>query len=363
MEIKFLDLKATYTELKDEMDSAFLEVMDSGWYLQGTSLKAFEEEFAASCGAKYCVGVGNGLDALTLSLRAMDIGEGDEVIVPANTYIASWLAATYAGATPIPVDPCRDTMNIDPKEIEKAITSKTKAIMPVHLYGLPAQMDEINAIAKKYNLRVIEDAAQAHGASYKGKKAGNLSDIAGFSFYPGKNLGAYGDGGAVVTNDQKLAEKVRSLGNYGSIQKYENKYQGVNSRLDEVQAAFLRVKLKRLTEWNLRREKIANFYLKSLDGLDLILPANPEWAASSWHLFPVRSKKRDELLKKLNDANIGAIIHYPIPPHLQKAYENLNFKRGDFQISEDIAKEVLSLPIGPHLKMEEVQRVVEVLRG
>ncbi|MBT4792931.1 MAG: DegT/DnrJ/EryC1/StrS family aminotransferase [Halobacteriovoraceae bacterium] len=363
MEIKFLDLKSTYLELKDEMDSAFTEVMHSGWYLQGNSLSAFEAEFAEFCEAKYCVGVGNGLDALTLSLRAMGIGAGDEVIVPANTYIASWLAVTYAGATPVPVEACNTTLNIDPTKIEKAITSKTKAIMPVHLYGLPAQMDEVNFIAKKYNLRVIEDAAQAHGATYKEKKAGSLSDIAGFSFYPGKNLGAFGDGGAIVTNDKELADTVRSLGNYGSVKKYENKYKGVNSRLDEMQAAYLRVKLKHLTEWNSRREKIANYYLESLKDLELILPCTPEWATSSWHLFPVRSNNRQQVLDKLQKAKIGALIHYPIPPHLQEAYKELNLKAGDFKISENIADEILSLPIGPHLTMEEAKRVVEVLHG
>ena len=296
MKIPFLDIKASYLELKEGFDAAYQRVMDSGWYIQGEELKAFETEFAEYCGVKHCIGVGNGLDALHLILRAMDIGEGDEVIVPANTFIATWLAVTYAGATPVPVEPDERTYNIAPSKIEAAITKRTKAIMPVHLYGQPADMDPIVEIAARYNLKVIEDAAQAHGAKYKGRHTGGLGDAAGFSFYPGKNLGAFGDGGTVTTNDAELAKKVRMLGNYGSSVKYKNDIKGFNSRLDELQAAFLRVKLKKLAEWNKRRKVIANCYLNELEGVkDIILPYVPDWADPVWHLFVVHTKERYKL--------------------------------------------------------------------
>lgn len=351
--IPFLDLKTPHIELRPQLEAAFERVLDSGWYIQGNELKQFEKEFAAYCEAEHCIGVGNGLDALHLILRAYNIGEGDEVIVPSNTYIATWLAASYAGATPIPVEPNERTYNIDPSCIEAAITPRTKAIMVVHLYGQPADMDAIKAIAKKHNLKVIEDAAQAHGARYKGKRVGTLGDAAGFSFYPGKNLGAIGDGGAVTTNDAVLAEKIRMLGNYGSTVKYRNEVKGYNSRLDELQAAFLREKLHKLDEWNDRRKAIAKEYLSQLNGCNLILPFVPEWADPVWHLFVVRCQQRENLQKYLQAQGVGTMIHYPIPPHLQAAYSELGYKRGDFPIAEVIHNEVLSLPIGPHMNGAE----------
>lgn len=358
--IPFLDLKTPHIELRQQLEAAFERVLDSGWYIQGNELKQFEKEFAEYCEVDHCIGVGNGLDALHLILRAYGIGESDEVIVPSNTYIATWLAASYAGATPIPVEPDERTYNIDPACIEAVITSRTKAIIAVHLYGQPADMDAINAIARKYNLKVIEDAAQAHGARYKGKRVGTLGDAAGFSFYPGKNLGAIGDGGAVTTNDAELAEKIRVLGNYGSSVKYHNEVKGYNSRLDELQAAFLREKLKKLDEWNARRKVIAAKYLSQMEGCDLVLPFVPEWADAVWHLFVVRSQQRDTLQKQLGDAGVSTMIHYPIPPHLQPAYAELNYKQGDFPIAEAIHREVLSLPIGPHMNGTE-KSVVDIL--
>ena len=330
MSISFLDLKTPHKELREELQEAFTQVLDSGWFIQGKQLEAFEQEYAAYCGTKHCIGVGNGLDALHLILRAYDIGAGDEVIVPSNTYIATWLAVSYAGATPVPVEPDELTYNINPALIEAAITPKTKAIMAVHLYGQPADMDAINSIALKYNLKVIEDAAQAQGAGYKGKLAGNLGDAAGHSFYPGKNLGALGDGGAITTNDDELADKLKVLRNYGSRVKYFNEVKGFNSRLDEMQAAFLRVKLLKLTEWNTRRKQIAAYYQENLDATDLVLPFVPEWADPVWHLFVVRTNNRDQLQQHLNDSNIGTVIHYPIPPHLQSAYKELNYNKGCF---------------------------------
>ena len=347
--IPFLDLKLPHEELREELQEAFTNVLDSGWFIQGTQLEAFEREYAAFCGTRHCIGVGNGLDALHLILRAYKIGVGDEVIVPSNTYIATWLASSYAGATPIPVEPDDRTYNINPALIEAAITPKTKAIMAVHLYGQPADMDAINAIALKYNLKVIEDAAQAQGASYKGKLAGNLGDAAGHSFYPGKNLGALGDGGAITTNDDDLADKLKVLRNYGSRVKYFNEVKGFNSRLDEMQAAFLRVKLRKLTEWNSRRKQIAAYYLQNLSATNLVLPFVPDWADPVWHLYVVRSKNRDQLQQHLNDLSIGTVIHYPVPPHLQAAYAELKFKKGDLPLAEAIHNEVISIPIGPHL--------------
>ena len=347
--IPFLDLKLPHHELREELQEAFTQVLDSGWFIQGKQLEAFETEYAAFCGAKHCIGVGNGLDALHLILRAYDIGTGDEVIVPSNTYIATWLAASYAGATPVPVEPDERTYNINPALIEAAITPKTKAIMAVHLYGQPADMDAINLIALKYNLKVIEDAAQAQGAGYKGKLAGNLGDAAGHSFYPGKNLGALGDGGAITTNDDELADKLKVLRNYGSRVKYFNEVKGYNSRLDEMQAAFLRVKLLKLTEWNTRRKQIAAYYQENLYATNLVLPFVPDWADPVWHLYVVRSKNRDQLQQHLNDSSIGTVIHYPVPPHLQNAYSELNYIQGSFPIAEIIHEQVLSLPIGPHL--------------
>jgi dTDP-4-amino-4,6-dideoxygalactose transaminase len=358
MNIPFLVLKAPHVELQSELHEAFKRVLDSGWYILGNEVEQFEQEFAKYCEVEHCVGVGNGLDALHLILRAYGIGQGDEVIVPSNTYIATWLAASYAGATPIPVEPDLRTYNLDPSKIEAAITSRTKAIIVVHLYGQPADMDGINAIAKKHNLKVIEDAAQAHGARYKGKRVGSLGDAAGFSFYPGKNLGAIGDGGAVTTNDDELAKKIRILGNYGSKVKYHNEVKGYNSRLDELQAAFLREKLKKLDEWNVCRKIIAAEYLSQLVGCNLVLPHVPKWADPVWHLFVVRSLQRDCLQKRLSESNVATMIHYPIPPHLQPAYDELNYKQGDFPISEKIANQCLSLPISSHLNEAGTSAVI-----
>jgi dTDP-4-amino-4,6-dideoxygalactose transaminase len=358
LKVPFLDLKATYLELKDEFDAAYHCVMESGWYILGEEVEAFEQEFADYCGVKYCIGVGNGLEALHLILRGYGIGEGDEVIVPSNTYIATWLAVSYAGAIPVPVEPDIKTYNIDPNLIEAAITKKTKAILPVHLYGQPADMDAINNIAEKYNLKVVEDAAQAHGAKYKGKRTGNLGDAAGFSFYPGKNLGAYGDAGAVTTNDDNLAEQIKLLRNYGSKIKYYNEVKGFNSRLDPLQAAFLRVKLKYLDEWNNRRTQIAMYYLESLSKVsELVLPFVPEWAEPVWHLFVIRHLKRDKLQKFMLEMGIGTMVHYPIPPHLQKAYENINYRIGDFPVSEILCNEQLSIPLYPQMKSSAVEVV------
>jgi dTDP-4-amino-4,6-dideoxygalactose transaminase len=361
--IVFLDMKAPYQELKIELDAAYHRVMESGWYILGQEVEAFEGEFADFCGVKYCVGVGNGLEALHLILRAYGIGKGDEVIVPSNTYIATWLAVSYAGATPVPVEPDEYSYILDPERVEAAISPRTRAILPVHLYGFPADIDSLVNIANKYQLVVIEDAAQAHGALYKGRVCGSLGHAAGFSFYPGKNLGALGDAGAVVTNDNELYEHVRSLRNYGSKVKYLNDFKGFNSRLDEIQAAFLRVKLRHLSEWNSRRRKLASTYINMLDGLeDLILPPVLTSTEPVWHIFPIRTSKRDSLQSYLKMRGIGTLIHYPIPPHLSKAYNDLDISKGTLPIAENIASTELSLPIGPHLDLRSVNYIVEVIR-
>lgn len=354
MSIPFLDLKSSNLDLMHELEAAFRRVMESGWYILGQEVEAFEEEFAAYCGVRHCIGVGNGLDALHLILRAYGIGEGDEVIVPSNTYIATWLAVSYAGARPVPIEPIEGTYNIDQQRILDAITPRTKAIIAVHLYGQPADMDAINDIARQNGLKVIEDAAQAHGARYKGVRAGNLADAAGFSFYPGKNLGAFGDGGCITTNDDNLANQIRMLRNYGSQVKYHNEVKGFNSRLDELQAALLRVKLKYLDEWNSKRSRLAEIYLARLAGSGLILPVVPQWSEPVWHQFVIRSDQRDELQKNLENAGIGAMVHYPIPPHLQMAYAEEGYRVGDLPIAEIIHREVLSLPMYPHLSDQEV---------
>ncbi len=362
--VPFLDLKSPYIELRDELDAAYRRVMESGWYILGEEATAFEKEFAEYCGAKFCVGVGNGLEALHLILRAYGIGEGDEVIVPTNTYIATWLAVSYAGAKPVPVEPIEREYNIDPNRIEAAITPRTKAILPVHLYGAAADVDPILSLAERFNLKVVEDAAQAQGAQYKGRFAGNLCHAAGFSFYPGKNLGALGDAGAAMTNDETLADKARTLRNYGSKVKYYNEAKGYNSRLDEMQAAFLRVKLKRLDEWNARRARIASFYLEALSDVeDLILPAFPDRSSPVWHIFPVRHPRRDELQAHLKANGVDTLIHYPVPPHLSGAYADMGYSRGAFPIAEAIADSELSLPMGPHLGEGDAERVVEVIQS
>ena len=362
MNVPFLDLKAPYIELREELDAAYARVMESGRYILGKEVEAFEDEFAEYCQVKHCIGVGNGLDALHLILRASGIGHGDEVIVPSNTYIATWLAVTYSGATPVPVEPDKQTYNIDSSLIECAITERTKAIMPVHLYGQPADMDSINEIAVRHGLKVFEDAAQAHGAKYKGRIVGSLGDAAGFSFYPGKNLGAFGDGGAVTTNDDELAERIAELRNYGSKVKYHNETPGFNSRLDDLQAAFLRVKLTKLDMWNNRRRAVAEHYLRELSSQEqLVLPNITNWSEPVWHLFVVRHAKRDSMQKRLNDAGIGTMIHYPIPPHLQKAYYRLGYLEGAFPTAEKIHNEVLSLPMGPHFYESEIRQVIKVI--
>jgi dTDP-4-amino-4,6-dideoxygalactose transaminase len=360
--IPFLDMGSPYRELKDELDAAYRRVMESGWYILGREVEAFEAEFAAYCGARHCVGVGNGLEALHLILRAMDIGPGDEVIVPANTYIATWLAVSYTGAVPVPVEPDERTYNLDVERIEAAITDRTRAILPVHLYGQPADMDPICQIAHRHGLLVIEDAAQAHGALYRERRAGSLGNAAGFSFYPGKNLGAIGDGGAVVTNDDGLAGKVRLLRNYGSRVKYYNEARGYNSRLDELQAVLLRVKLKYLDSWNERRKRLAALYAAALGDSGLILPYVPAWADPAWHLYVVRTANRAELTAQLDKNGIGWLIHYPVPPHQQEAYADLNYVQGSFPITEKVAHEIVSLPMGPHLSADDVSAVTSSLR-
>lgn len=361
--VPFLNFEGIHAELIAELDVAYDRVLASNWFILGTEVEAFEREFAAYCDTKHCIGVGNGLDALRLILHAYSISASDEVIVPANTYIATWLAISHTGATPVPIEPNEHTYNIDTTKIEAAITEQTKAIMPVHLYGQPADMAPILEIAQHYNLKVIEDAAQAHGAIYKGKRTGNLGDAAGFSFYPGKNLGALGDGGAITTNDDELAEKVRVLRNYGSKAKYHNETQGFNSRLDPLQAAFLRVKLKYLDIWNNHRRKIAQRYQESLaNQFNIILPFVPDWAEPVWYLFVIRSQQRDELQQKLRDSSINTMIHYPIPPHLSEAYvKDKKWQAGDFPLTESLANEVLSLPIYPHLEDEQVKYVISSL--
>jgi dTDP-4-amino-4,6-dideoxygalactose transaminase len=359
--IPFLDLQATYLELKPELDAAVSRVLSSGWYLLGAEIQAFEQEFAAYTGSKHCIGVANGLDALFLSLRARGIGPGDEVLVPSNTYIATWLAVTMAGATPVPVEPVEATFNIDPGLLEVSITINTKAIIPVHLYGQPADMTPILEVANRHGLFVLEDAAQAHGATYRGRQAGSLGHAAGWSFYPGKNLGAFGDAGAITTDDDDLAERLRVLRNYGSKVKYVNEVQGVNSRLDELQAAILRVKLQKLNEWNDRRRQIAGIYLEGLHDTGLGLPFVPDWAVPAWHIFAVRHPERDQLREALDREGVGTLIHYPIPPHMQVAYSSLNFCIGAFPISEAIHREELSLPMGPHLSLEDAGRVVQAI--
>lgn len=363
MKVPFLDLNAPYKELKQELDSAYQRVMESGWFIMGSEVEAFEHEFAAFCGAKHCVGVGNGLEALHLILRAYGIGEGDEVIVPSNTYIATWLAVSYAGAKPVPVEPLEHSYNLDPEKVEAAITPRTRAILPVHLYGLLADIDPLMVLAEKYDIKVIEDSAQAQGARYKGRMSGNLGHVSGFSFYPGKNLGALGDAGAIVTNDDKLVEKVRILRNYGSKVKYYNDLKGYNSRLDEMQAAFLRVKLKHLNEWNMRRMKIASAYLDSLAQLtDLILPSVLDSTEPIWHIFPIRHSKRDDLQRYLKNKGVDTLIHYPVPPHLSGAYADLNMPIGTFPIAEKIASSELSLPMGPHLTLDDAEYVTTAIR-
>lgn len=359
MKVPFVTFKPLEKELDKDLRDAFERVYNRSWYIEGVEDEAFEKAFAEYCDSKYCVGVGNGLDTLFLSLKALGIKEGDEVIVPSNTYIATALAVTYTGATPIFVEPDIRTFNIDPTKIEAAITNKTKAIMPVHLYGQACDMDPIMEVAKKYNLYVVEDCAQAHGAKYNGKVIGSFGDAAGFSFYPGKNLGAFGDAGATVTNNEELAKKVRALGNYGSDYKYHHIYQGNNSRLDELQAAFLAAKLPHLNKVNAERRKIAQKYLDGINNPEIILPFVPEYAEPVWHIFGIRCNRRNELEKFLNDAGISTNKHYPIPMHLQGCYADLGFKKGDYPIAEEISETELSIPMYYGMTDEEIQYVID----
>ena len=358
MNIPFLDLKALTELVRPELDEAYRRVMDSGWFIHGTECTAFEREFAKYTSTQHCVGVGNGLDALRMILLGYGIGPGDEVIVPSQTFIATWLAVSETGATPIAVDVDVRTCNINPNQIKDAITPQTKAIIPVHLYGQPANIDPIIETAAQYGLKIIEDAAQAHGALYKNRPCGSLGDAAAFSFYPGKNLGAFGDGGAVVTNDRALAQKIRYMSNYGSSEKYRHDIKGCNSRLDELQAAFLRVKLAHLHEWTQKRRYIATIYNNALP--EPITPQVPSWATPSWHLYVIRTTNRDELQKQLLEHEVQTLIHYPISPADQGAYEGTT---ASTENGRKWARQSLSLPMGPHLSLDQVNYVAETLNN
>jgi dTDP-4-amino-4,6-dideoxygalactose transaminase len=359
--VPFLDLQRLHREIRQPLEAAYHRVLDSGWFIMGPELEAFEVEFAQYCGVQHCVGVGNGLDALHLLLLAYGVGQGDEVLVPANTFIATWLAVSQCGAIPVPVEPHAETHNIDPDVLAAAITPRTRAIIPVHLYGQPADMDPINAIAHRHGLIVIEDAAQSHGATYKGRRTGSLGNAAATSFYPGKNLGALGDGGAVLTNDASIANKVRLLRNYGSRVKYEHQDIGYNSRLDEMQAAFLRVKLVLLDDWNARRRELADIYTAQLQNTGLGLPGVPSWANPVWHLYVVRSTRRDVLRAHLERCGVSTVIHYPTPPHRQACYAS--YSNQNLPLTETLANEVLSLPMSPLLTEQEVAQVVEAVHS
>jgi len=360
--VKFLDLRAINNAYRPAIDNAIREVLDSGWYLMGKMGEAFEKNFAAYCGSKHCVGVGNGLDALTLIINGYGFGSGDEIIVPANTYIASILAVSHNGCTPVLVEPDITIFNINPDLIEEKITEQTRAILVVHLYGRAVEMDKIIEIAKKYSLKVIEDSAQSHGAHYMGRRVGNLGDAAGFSFYPGKNLGCLGDGGAITTSDDDLAERLRALRNYGSHKKYSNLYKGVNSRLDEVHAAILDVKLIGLDKDNQRRCEIAQQYNCKINNPDIILPLPGRTGLEHvWHLYVIRCSKRDALQSFLTEHGIQTLIHYPVPPHKQLAYKELNHL--SFPITEQIHQEVLSLPISPVMTDDEVNKVIQAVNS
>lgn len=359
--IPFVSFRPMEDELNNEIRQAFDKVLDNSWYIEGEEDKMFEKNFSAYCGSRYCIGVGNGLDALMLSLKALGIGAGDEVIIPAHTFIATALAVSYVGAKPVLVDVDSETYNIDVNQIEDKITSRTKAILPVHLYGQACDMDSVMRIAHRYSLCVVEDCAQAHGAKYKGKKVGTFGNISGFSFYPGKNLGALGDAGAVITNDEKLAVKVRALGNYGSDYKYHHIYMGNNSRLDEMQAAFLNVKLKHLDRMNEERRRIANKYLEGIKSPIIKLPFADVNCEPVWHVFAVRCKERDILEKYLNNNGIGTNKHYPIPIHLQECYADLGYHKGDFPVAEEIAKTELSLPMYYGMTDNEIDEVIDLI--
>lgn len=359
MKVPFLDLGASYRELQEEIEAEVLRSLRSGLYIGGADVEAFESDFAAFAGARHCVGVANGLEALCMGLRALDVGPGDEVIVPSNTFIATWLAVSECGAIPVPVEPDATTCNINVAQVEAAITQNTRAIIPVHLYGQAADLDPLVELARRYRLRILEDAAQAQGARYKGMPIGSHGDVVAWSFYPGKNLGALGDAGAVTTNDEVLADRIRVLRNYGSRQRYVNEVQGYNSRLDPVQAAVLRVKLRHLPEWNSRRARIAARYNDALVHCGLELPFVPNWAEPVWHLYCVRHAQRDRLRERLADIGVETLIHYPIPPHLQRAYARLGYAKGAFPVAETMAETLLSLPIGPAMSDAQVSYVIE----
>lgn len=361
MKIPFVSFRLMERELDQELRAAFERVYEASWYIEGKEDEKFEKAFAEFVGTDYCVGVGNGLDALMLALKALGIGEGDEVIVPSNTYIATALAVTYVGATPVFVEPKLSTFNIDPEKIEAAITEKTKAIMPVHLYGQACDMNPIMRIAGKHRLKIVEDCAQAHGATYKGQKVGTFGDAAGFSFYPGKNLGALGDAGAVVTDDEELAKKIRALGNYGSDYKYHHIYKGNNSRLDELQAAFLSAKLPILDKMNAERRRIAGRYLSEIKNDRVVLPTVEADMIPVWHIFGVRCQERKKLEAWLNEKGIGTNKHYPIPIHLQECYKDLGLNEGEFPIAEEISKTELSLPMYYGMTDDEISYVVDVV--
>ena len=363
MKIPFVSFLPMEKELNNDIRDAFDRVFARSWYIEGAEDEAFEKAFAEYCGTKYCVGAGNGLDALMLALKALGIGKGDEVIVPSNTYIATALAVTYVGAVPVFVEPDIRTFNIDPKLIEAAITARTKAIMPVHLYGQPCDMDPIMEIANKHSLKVVEDCAQAHGATYKGKKVGTFGNAAGFSFYPGKNLGALGDAGAVVTDDKELADKIRALGNYGSDYKYHHIYKGNNSRLDEMQAAFLAAKLPHLDRMNEERRRIAVMFSEGIKNDKVITPYVPEYAVPVWHIYGIRCKDRDALEKYLNDKGISTNKHYPTPIHMQECYKELNIPQGALPVAEEISETELSLPMFYGITDEQVQYIIDAINA
>ena len=364
MKVDYLNLRKINSEYENEFNTAFTSFLNKGWYIMGEQLEIFEKAYAAFCDTSFCIGVANGLDALIVSLKALGVGRGDEVIVPSNTYIATWLAVDYVGATPIPVEPVMSTYNIDPTKIEVAISDRTKAIIPVHLYGQCCEMEEIEKIAKKYKLKIVEDNAQAQGATFKGQITGSFGDINATSFYPGKNLGALGDAGAITTSDESLAYFARTYRNYGSQRKYYNQFKGVNSRLDEIQAAFLTIKLKKLELSNKNRLAKARVYDDALFNIgDVVLPKIAPDSTSVYHIYQIRTEKRDQLQQYLAEKQIGTMIHYPVPPHLQEAYSDMGFKKGDFPIAEEIANTCLSLPLSPILTEEEQDYIIRSIKA
>lgn len=363
MNIPFVDFYPMHNEIKEEILKSFEDIYDKQWFILGENLKSFEDNFSKYCNVKHAIGCGNGLDALYLILKGYDIGSGDEVIIPSNTFIATALAVSYTGAKVVLVEPDKDTYNIDYKKIEEKITPNTKAIIAVHLYGRCADIDNIKSIAKKHSLKVIEDSAQAHGCMYKGKMAGSLGDAAGFSFYPGKNLGALGDGGMVTTNDDELARKIKALRNYGSEKKYNHIYKGTNSRLDEVQAAILNIKLKHLEDYTKERQNIAKYYIENIKNSKIQVPIIDDIKESVWHLFVIKTDERDQLQRYLKDKGIETVIHYPIPIHKQESYKDLNLKEEDYQIAQDLSNKILSLPIWYGLTKEKLDYIIDNLNN